>query len=261
MVPLYALLAAPLVRPLRIPLLLWYTHWYGGGLLRAAERVSTDVVSVDRRSFPLPSEKVTALGHGIDVSEFTCAERRGDRTLRSLVLGRYSPAKGLGEIVRGVAEAAWRGVDVRLTMHGPASNDLERAHRVELQRLVAELAVGDRVELADPIPRAEVPRLFAETDVLVNNMRAGAPDKAVYEACASCLPALASNPIFDDLLGPELRFAREDPSSLADALIRFAALDAAARAELGRAARRGIEERHSVASWADGLLRVAQSRS
>src|SRR5262249_50060759 len=27
MVPLYAVIAAPLVRPLRIPLVLWYTHW------------------------------------------------------------------------------------------------------------------------------------------------------------------------------------------------------------------------------------------
>src|SRR5690348_12940822 len=29
MVPLYAVLAAPLVRPLGIPLVLWYTHWKG----------------------------------------------------------------------------------------------------------------------------------------------------------------------------------------------------------------------------------------
>ncbi|MDW8339268.1 MAG: hypothetical protein RMM28_09035, partial [Thermoleophilia bacterium] len=27
MCPIYAVLAAPLVRPLRVPLLLWFTHW------------------------------------------------------------------------------------------------------------------------------------------------------------------------------------------------------------------------------------------
>ena len=27
MCPIYAVLAAPLVRPLRIPLVLWFTHW------------------------------------------------------------------------------------------------------------------------------------------------------------------------------------------------------------------------------------------
>ena len=40
MVPLYAVLAAPLVRPLRIPLVLWYTHWKSHAVVRAAEKVS-----------------------------------------------------------------------------------------------------------------------------------------------------------------------------------------------------------------------------
>ena len=261
MVPLYALLSAPFVRPLRIPLLLWYTHWHAGRSLRIAERAVTDVVSVDRRSFPFPSAKLTAIGHGIDLSEFSCVERSEGRVLRALVLGRYSPAKGLDVIVRGVAEAARRGLDVRLTMHGPASNALERRHRDEVAHLVGELELADRVELGGPIARAGVPALFAENDVLVNNMRAGAPDKAVYEACASCLPALASNPVFDDLLAPELRFARESPSSLADALANDAVLDAGARAAIGRTLREGVAQRHSVDSWADGILRVVQSRS
>src|SRR5438105_3580608 len=72
MVPLYAVLAAPLVRPFRIPLVLWYTHWKGHAVVRAAERVATAVVSVDARSFPLASQKVHAIGHGIDVGEFAC---------------------------------------------------------------------------------------------------------------------------------------------------------------------------------------------
>ena len=36
--------------------------------------------------------------------------------------------------------------------------------------------------------------LLAEADALVNNMRAGATDKVVYEAAATCLPVLGSNP-------------------------------------------------------------------
>ena len=42
--------------------------------------------------------------------------------------------------------------------------------------------------IGDPVPRAEIPALFATHDALVNNMRAGAPDKVVYEAAAACLP-------------------------------------------------------------------------
>jgi glycosyltransferase involved in cell wall biosynthesis len=104
MIPAYVLLAAPLVRPRRIPLLLWYTHWKASAQLRAAERLATAVVSVDRRSFPLDSAKVRPIGHGIDVTEFACTDRAPHDGVRALVLGRYSPAKGIETILRAVQE-------------------------------------------------------------------------------------------------------------------------------------------------------------
>ncbi|HZS25116.1 MAG TPA: glycosyltransferase family 4 protein [Gaiellaceae bacterium] len=239
MVPLYAVLAAPLVRPLRIPLVLWYTHWKGHAVVRAAERLSTAVASVDRRSFPLPSRKVHAIGHGIDVSEFACTETPAP-PVRALVLGRYSPAKGLETILRGAALAG-----VHVEAHG--SDETFEAYKRTLERLAPD------AELGGPVPRSELPALFARSHVLVNNMRAGAPDKVVYEAAASCLPVLASNPVFDDLLPRELRFERDDPESLAASL---RALDPRRRPEL-----RGlVAARHSVDHWADGLLATVRAR-
>src|SRR5712691_7167094 len=82
MIPMYVLLAAPLVRPRRIPLLLWYTHWKATAKLRVAERLATAVVSVDRRSFPLESAKVRPIGHGIDVREFSCGDHSGRTGVR-----------------------------------------------------------------------------------------------------------------------------------------------------------------------------------
>lgn len=93
MVPLYAVVAAPLVRPRRVPLMLWYTHWKRHIVLRAAALVSTDLLSVDERSFPLRSRKVRAIGHGIDLDAFPCSPAAAGGPLRLLVLGRYSPAK------------------------------------------------------------------------------------------------------------------------------------------------------------------------
>src|SRR5204862_4594952 len=43
MCPIYAVLAAPLARPLRVPLLLWYTHWARTRTLEAAERAASAV--------------------------------------------------------------------------------------------------------------------------------------------------------------------------------------------------------------------------
>src|SRR5919109_5124643 len=95
MCPIYAVLAAPLVRPLRIPLLLWFTHWRASRLLGLAERVSTTIISVDQRSFPLSSRKLRAIGHGIDLEEFPCTPSHAGDGTRLLALGRYSTAKGL----------------------------------------------------------------------------------------------------------------------------------------------------------------------
>jgi glycosyltransferase involved in cell wall biosynthesis len=246
MIPLYVLLAAPLVRPRRIPLLLWYTHWKASAQLRAAARLATAIVSVDRRSFPLESAKVRAIGHGIDVSEFTCADRNAHDGMRALVLGRYSPAKGIETILRAVRDVD--GVDVEL--HGAALNELERRHRNALATL--------GVPLGDAVPRAEIGALFARSDVLVNNMEAGAPDKVVYEAAAACLPVLASNPVFDDLFhGYPLFFERDSPASLADRLRWLAALGAEERAAIGRTLRERVARNHSVETWADGILAAA----
>lgn len=243
MIPVYVLLAAPLVRTRRIPLLLWFTHWKATPQLRAAERLATAVVSVDRRSFPLESAKVRPIGHGIDVSEFSCTDRTAHDGVRALVLGRYSPAKGLETILRGVREV--EGVEVEL--HGAALNELERRHRAELAGLGAPLG--------DAVRRADVPALFERADVLVNNMEAGAPDKVVYEAAAACLPVLASNPVFDELFdGFPLAFGRDDPASLADRLRWLASLPPEERARIGRTLRERVAARHSTDSWADGIM-------
>lgn len=247
MIPAYVLLAAPLVRPRRTPLLLWYTHWQASATLRAAARLATAIVSVDRRSFPLDSPKVRPIGHGIDVNEFSCTDRTGRTGLQALVLGRYSPAKGIETILRAVQQV--EGADVRL--HGVALNELERRHRGDLERL--------GVPLGDAVPRARVPELFARADVLVNNMEAGAPDKVVYEAAAACLPVLASNPVFDELFdGYPLLFERDSPESLAGRLRWFAGLDESERAEIGRALRGRVAQRHSVDTWAEGILAAAR---
>jgi glycosyltransferase involved in cell wall biosynthesis len=243
MVPLYVLLAAPLARPLRIPLVLWYTHWKGHLVVRAAEKLSTAVISVDRSSFPLDSKKVRALGHGIDVDEFSCTDVPPGGELRALVLGRYSPAKGIETILQAAALAG----NVRIEAHG--TDMTFEGYKRDLELLANELDAD--IELGGPVSRAEVPALFARSHVLVNNMRAGALDKVVYEAAASCLPVLASNPVFDDLLPPELRFEQDDPASLAE---RFREIDRRRRPEL----RELVARNHSVEHWADGVLATVE---
>jgi glycosyltransferase involved in cell wall biosynthesis len=259
MCPIYAVLAAPLARPLGIPVVLWFAHWHRSMLLRVAAAFSTRVISVDRRSFPIESKKVVPIGHGIDYSSLPCRERGESPELRAVVLGRTSPAKGIGTILRAVALVP----DCRLDVYGTSNSPEEERHRAELERLIDELGIGGRAAIRAPVPRSEIGEVHAAADVLVNNMKAGAPDKAVYEACGSCLPVLVSNPSFDELfegIEPPLRFARESPKELAERLRTLAALAAEERAAIGRTLRERVLERHSVETWAERVITLVGSR-
>jgi glycosyltransferase involved in cell wall biosynthesis len=251
MCPIYAVLAAPVARPLGVRVMLWFTHWRKSRLLATAERLSTTVLSVDHRTFPLSSRKLVAIGHGIDVSDLHCVERpTRDNELTLLALGRTSPSKGLETIVRAVALVP----GVRLLVIGPSTTEEERLHKIALERLVIDLGLLDRVDIRHAVPRHTVPGLFGEVDALVNDMRAGATDKVVYEAAATCMPVLASNPAFDTLLPPELRFPSGDVDGLALSIVGLLGVD---RTALGRSLREIVVREHSVETWADRVVELA----
>jgi glycosyltransferase involved in cell wall biosynthesis len=255
MCPIYAVLAAPLARPLRIPVLLWYAHWNPTSTLRLAERLATRIVTTDRRTFPLASGKVVPVGQAIDVERFTCRERQPGENLEALALGRYSPAKGYRQLIEAVAHVE----NAYFRVYGPTLTEEEQNHKRELHDFVKELQLSQRVQLNDAVARERIPDLLSEADVLLNNMRGGTSDKVVYEAGASCVPVIASNPVFDELLADEWRFAREDVDELTQRLRAFSALAPDERARLGRALRERVLARHSVDSWADGIFAAARS--
>lgn len=244
MAPVYALLAAPLTRPRRVPLLLWFTQQSAGRALELAERVVDALLTVDPRSVPLDSPKVRAIGHGIDVAALPCVGERRPPLRRLLGLGRYAPVKGWETVLRALPELP----GAELTLHGPMLTDADRAHRPALERLAKELGVAERVRFGDEVPYAEVPTLLASADALVNATRGAAADKVVYEAAAACLPVFAASPVFDRLLPDQLRFDGT-PGQLAQ---RLRAYEGGA----GRALRARVEAEHSAARWAERVLEL-----
>jgi glycosyltransferase involved in cell wall biosynthesis len=246
MSPIFALLAAPLARPLRVPLLLWFTQQAAGPSLRTAERVVDRILTVDERSVPLRSPKVRGIGHGIDVDALPCVSERRPPLRRLLGLGRYAPVKGWETALRALPDLP----EATLALHGPLLTDVDRAELPRLRSLARELGVDERVSFGEEIPYAEVPHLFGLADAVVNATRGNAADKVVYEAAAACLPVFAASPVFDGLLPDALRFHGDYPGSLAE---RIRDYDGGA----GRALRARVQAEHSVDHWAERVLAEA----
>jgi glycosyltransferase involved in cell wall biosynthesis len=263
MVPTFVALAAPLTKPARVPLLLWYTHWHASRALRLATRLADRVLSVDRRSFPLESGKLRGIGHAIDVERFAPRPWTGGEAeaLRLLALGRFARWKGYATLLEGFRLAVDDGLGATLELRGPELTDDERRHRAELAALVAGTpALVERVRLEPPVVRDEIPALLASADALVSATEPRGSetlDKVVYEAAACAVPVVSSNTAlaeFLDGLPVELRFRARDPNDLARALSGLAAAGAEARAQAGATLRLRVEQGHSLGSWADAVV-------
>jgi glycosyltransferase involved in cell wall biosynthesis len=243
MVPVYALLAAPLARPLGAPLLLWFTQQAGGPALSAAERIVDRILTVDERSLPIHSSKVRAIGHGIDVAAFPCVHERRPPLRRLLGLGRYAPVKRWSTVLRALPELP----EATFAIHGPLLTDVDRKHRPELEALARDLGVAERVTFGDAVGYSQVASLFGLADAVVNPTQGNTADKVVYEAAAACLPVFAASPVFDALLPEELRFHGDYPDSLAGRIRDYAG-------NAGPELRRRVETGHSVDGWAERVL-------
>jgi glycosyltransferase involved in cell wall biosynthesis len=201
--------------------------------------------------------QAAAIGHGIDIEAFACRDGKTEGAdLDVLALGRYSAVKGYETVLRAVAAGAEVGVNLRLTVHGSSLNDAEREHRASLERLRDALGLGERVALLDALPPAQARERLSQADVLVSNTLRGSADKAVLEACASCVPVLAST--WPELLPDSLRFEQGDAGALAGRLGELALLGPEGRAALGHSLREAVASRHSTGSWADAIIRLAR---
>lgn len=264
MVPEFAVLAAPVARVRRLPILFWYTHWHVSRQLRIAVRVASVVLSVDTSSFPIASPKVRGIGHAIDVDRFV-AEPAGEHEgpLRLLALGRTARWKGLATLLDAVSLARAQGAEVGLEIRGPSLTDDERTHRLELEaRIASDPELRSHAELAPPVARDQVVSLLSASDVVVspNEPRSGSTlDKAVFEAAACARPVVSTNGSFAPLLGGlplPLLVPPRDAAALAAAIVTVAAADPAVRAETGSVLRERVVALHSLDHWADTVLRV-----
>ncbi|PJF25965.1 MAG: hypothetical protein CUN53_10095, partial [Phototrophicales bacterium] len=149
MMPLFAVMGAPLLKVRGIPITLWYTHRQTSRLLRLALAVSRRVVTAAPDSFPIPTPKKRVLGHGIDTALFapktaadTVDPASADKT--AVQVARIAPIKHQATLIRAIADIS----NIRAVFVGAALDESGAAYRRQLEQLARELGAHERVTFA-----------------------------------------------------------------------------------------------------------------
>ncbi len=286
MVPLYAILAAAVARPLGIPTVLWYTSGGVSARLRLAHRLVHGAVTASPESFRLRSSKVAVTGHGVDTDLFAPAAAPslhgaeiptqapsprsggaagdGDAPRIILAVGRISRVKDHATLIRAAALLRQRRPDLpaRVRIVGAPFYADDHRYLAELQELTRALRAGGVVEFAGSRPNRAMPAEYRACDVAVSTSRTGSIDKVVLEAMACARPVLTCNDAFSPVLGPlagELMFPPGDADALAGRLASILSLPAHAAGRLGHTLREIVVQEHSLSRWADRTVAVLEA--
>lgn len=206
-----------------------------------------------RFAFAAADGKLVTIHNGADLGEFraggtsasseSLGVREGERVVACA--GRVEPMKGQARLVEALGLIGERLRNVRLLFCGEITDEGYRRHCEEIAR---RCGVADRVQFLGHRP--DIAEVLSAADLVVLPSLSGeAFPRAVIEAMALGKPVVAT-----DVGGTREAFDEGvtgyvvppgDVEALAERIERIAASDAA-RAAMGKAARRRAEERFSI---------------
>ncbi|HLY27204.1 MAG TPA: glycosyltransferase family 4 protein [Aggregatilineales bacterium] len=260
MTPRYTWLATPLAAIFRKPQVLWYTHRQDDWELRLALAACRYVTTAVPDSFPIPSAKVRALGHGID-NNFFAPDPKVQPASPPLIVhvARLMPIKHQATLLRALAA----GVEAQAAIVGAVPQGQDDSYPQQLQTLAESLGIADRVQFTGGIAANAVRDLYRCAAIAVNLSPPGLFDKAALESMLTGIPTIVSNPAFDPLLGEYSDLLRisspDDVQGLVDSLKKVLALPANLRTKMVEEIRLRVAAQHSLDGLMDRLVALMES--
>lgn len=133
-----------------------------------------------------PEDRIYLIPYGANLRSFHPVDRRGRDTFNVLYVGQICWFKGLHYLLE--AFAGLRLSNARLTI---VASSVDPEWQECYYRLIEK--VRDRCTCVSTVPNAEMPRYYAEADVLVFPSLVGGIGLTVYEAMGTGLPVIVSD--------------------------------------------------------------------
>lgn len=263
MIPLFVLLAGPVLKARSIPIIMWYAHPSRTRTLRAAHVFANQVITSLASSYPHKKDKVKVIGQGIDTDLFSPPVLpREESPPMLLCAGRLSLVKDHPTLLRATRQLLDEGREVRTVIIGKPLTEADEGYERSLKQLTSELDIADRVEFVNAVPLFELPGWYGRCSVHVNLTGAGFGDKVIWESMACGKPSLVANPDLRPTLGryaDRLLFRRGHPHDLAEKAAALLDLSETERGAIGSYLRERVIELHGLGRLADVLVELLQS--
>jgi glycosyltransferase involved in cell wall biosynthesis len=258
MTPLFTIMAAPVLRPLGVPIVTWYAHRHVSWAVRVAHHLSDRVVASVPSAYRYRRDRLELLGQGIDAATFTPGTGSPESPPRVASVGRLSPIKDLATLIDAVAILRGRSLEVSCALVGEAP-ERDRSYAEGLRDRAGAAGVAGAVCFPGAAVGDALVDWYRRSTFHVNLAPTGAIDKAALEAMACGRPSLASNVSFADTFGrwsERLLFRQGDAADLAEKLAALLAMDASTREAMAAELRASVLERHSLDRLADRLVEL-----
>jgi glycosyltransferase involved in cell wall biosynthesis len=264
MMPLFTILAAPVLKPLRIPIVTWYAHPSVTRTLKLAHRFSDRMVTSIATSYPYKHDKLLLLGHGIDGDIFSPSESALQQPVPTILcVGRLSPVKDHFTLLRAAKLLRQRwSQPFRVVILGAPGSARDDSHIRWLRKQVEELHLQDTVFFEPPTAITGLPAWYRRCTVHVNLTPSGFVDKVALEAMSCAKPCLIANEGFRETLGQfadQLLFRHGDTEHLAERLLALLMLDERRRDEIGRYLHGRVVQLHSLKNLTSNLVEVLEN--
>jgi len=212
-------------------------------------------------SYGIDQKKIIWIPSGVDISRFDdfSVHKSPGKVFNAMYLSAHGQANALDVLIQAakiIKDQGIRTIRFVLVGDGPEKHGL-----ITLAR---ELGL-DNVEFRDPVPKREVPKTLHEADATIFVLqdiplyKYGISPNKLFDYLGARKPIViagrpASNPVENARCG--LTAPPQDPTALADAIIRLYRMPLEDREAMGRRGREYVEKHHSIPLLAKRLERV-----
>ena len=270
MMPLFTVLAGPVLKAKRIPIVTWYAHPSLTWILRMAHHLSRQMLASIETAYPYKRDKLIAIGQGIDTEMFSPdAAVSPDEPPIVLCVGRLSPVKDLPTLLRAACllRQTWNQ-PFRIVLVGGPGALRDESHVRLLHEQSSELGLDSIVHFEPAVSMEKLPFWYRRCAVYVNLTPTGSGDKVAWEAMSCGKLCIAANEGFRetfDRYADLLLFRHGDAASLAARLRWALSLSESERGRVELYLREQVVNKHSLdgltAKLVDLFARLVEKKS